>query len=655
MPTTLAPVPAQYYPNNNNTGAPAAGFKLFTYVAGQSTKQNTWTDSTQAVINANPLLLDANGFAAASASASVWLDPTLVYKFVWAPANDTDPPSSPIRTIDNIRGPLDLATLTSTVIGSLLYPRTAAEISASVTPTIYVPSLAVDVQRYGAVDDGTTDNTAAINLAIAVCIARGGGKIKLPIVIGQKYKVLSALTTISVPIEFEGDDHALSCITTPNDITVLSFVLAGSQSVILGMGFEGKGAGATQPALLFTNSNQNTISRSRVTGFGYGARFLPGANSSYLNFITESRMENNRVINIAAGAKTNGLRLDRVTFGGGNTPIGLQVLDSNALSADACDCEGVTTCAVDLDSPSGGTSVFAGHVFSGIDLDSNVSSAGDFRIGLTNVVRGVSILGGYSNPGTGCDCGINGLNVDGLTVLGHTVAAGYFGGVGYIRRGNVTNERILLGGVFAGGFSQTIASTGKVNYSDAGSLTLDAATTYDAAYADSSRYNLYKTNSASVTASKNYYGGLDVLRVLDSGAPGASSALYARRAIASSARAGVNARAFKADGALDQTQISLTYSASIDTDASLANIFDIAISNGTAFTINAPSNAVKGQKITYSIRNGSGGAAGALTWNAIFKLSAWTQPANTFGRMITFYYNGTNWIEVSRTTVDVPN
>jgi len=173
MTATLAPVPAQYYPNTNNTGAPAAGFKLFTYIAGTSTKQNTWTDSTQAVINANPLPLDANGFAAASASASVWLDPTLVYKFVWAPANDTDPPSSPIRTIDNIRGPLDLATLTAAVIGSVLYPRTAAEIAAGVTPVNYAYAPG-DVRRYGAKIDGSTDDTAAFVASIAQAAKAGG-------------------------------------------------------------------------------------------------------------------------------------------------------------------------------------------------------------------------------------------------------------------------------------------------------------------------------------------------------------------------------------------------------------------------------------------------------------------------------------------------
>jgi hypothetical protein len=53
--------------------------------------------------------------------------------------------------------------------------------------------------------------------------------------------------------------------------------------------------------------------------------------------------------------------------------------------------------------------------------------------------------------------------------------------------------------------------------------------------------------------------------------------------------------------------------------------------------------------------NVSGGAAGAVTWGANFKLAAWTSPATGFTRAITFHFNSALWKEESRTTVDVPN
>lgn len=99
----------------------------------------------------------------------------------------------------------------------------------------------------------------------------------------------------------------------------------------------------------------------------------------------------------------------------------------------------------------------------------------------------------------------------------------------------------------------------------------------------------------------------------------------------------------------------IAYSASMTPDASLGDMQQITITNGTAFTINAPTNPLTGQWLEIMIRNTSGGAAGVATWNAVFKMVAWTQPATANSRSITFRYDGTNWVETSRTTVDVPN
>lgn len=101
--------------------------------------------------------------------------------------------------------------------------------------------------------------------------------------------------------------------------------------------------------------------------------------------------------------------------------------------------------------------------------------------------------------------------------------------------------------------------------------------------------------------------------------------------------------------------VAVTYSASMTPDASLGETQQITATNNTAFTINAPTSPLTGQLLTVTIRNTSGGALGAATWNAVFKMAAWTQPANGFSRSITFYYDGTNWIESDRTAVDIPN
>jgi hypothetical protein len=46
---------------------------------------------------------------------------------------------------------------------------------------------------------------------------------------------------------------------------------------------------------------------------------------------------------------------------------------------------------------------------------------------------------------------------------------------------------------------------------------------------------------------------------------------------------------------------------------------------------------------------------GACAWNAIFKICTWENPRSGHSRSIEFMYNGTNWLENSRTAQDVPN
>lgn len=100
---------------------------------------------------------------------------------------------------------------------------------------------------------------------------------------------------------------------------------------------------------------------------------------------------------------------------------------------------------------------------------------------------------------------------------------------------------------------------------------------------------------------------------------------------------------------------AITYSASMTPDMSQGELLEITATNGTAFTINAPTSPTTGQCFNLKISNTSGGALGVITWNAVFKMAAWASPATGFNRSIEFYYNGTNWIEFGRTTADVPN
>lgn len=82
-------------------GTPAVGNQLFFYVAGSvNTKQDTFTDYTGGSANSNPIVLNALG----EPDDEIWFTAGELYKVVYAPSTDTDPPTSPIWTIDYLAG-----------------------------------------------------------------------------------------------------------------------------------------------------------------------------------------------------------------------------------------------------------------------------------------------------------------------------------------------------------------------------------------------------------------------------------------------------------------------------------------------------------------------------------------------------------------------
>lgn len=112
-------------------------------------------------------------------------------------------------------------------------------------------------------------------------------------------------------------------------------------------------------------------------------------------------------------------------------------------------------------------------------------------------------------------------------------------------------------------------------------------------------------------------------------------------------------------GPLWQPQSTLVYGPVVTPDASLGGLAVVTATNAVAFTIAAPINppaAGNAMVLVLTVRNASGGALGALTFNAVFKLgAAWVQPANGFSRTISFVWNGTNWVEAFRSAADVAN
>lgn len=185
------------------TGAPANGWKLYTYDTGTLNPRTTWLDSGQVTPNTNPIILDARGECVVfwSGVYRVRLEDNLG-NTIWGPIDGLsvlDPTAALITDLATSNngskgagmigfGPA-VSYLPNTV-GSFLnqaYGRTTAETTAGVTPTnYYVPPDnmlgEINAFRYGfASSASAATNTTAIANALLVAKAQtgAGGTVRL--------------------------------------------------------------------------------------------------------------------------------------------------------------------------------------------------------------------------------------------------------------------------------------------------------------------------------------------------------------------------------------------------------------------------------------------------------------------------------------------
>lgn len=192
----------QFFDSN---GIPLAGGKIYTYAAGTTTPLATYTARDGITPNANPIILDSAG----RTPAQIWSTEGLLYKYVIAQPNDVV-----IRTFDNIGGSVvasdlaqDLANTTDNAKGDALigFKQSGASgfLAGAVARTVNSKlQESVSVKDFGAVGDGVTDDTAAIQAALNAV----DGSIKRVFVPAGTYLIEGITINGSVWLDGAGDD-----------------------------------------------------------------------------------------------------------------------------------------------------------------------------------------------------------------------------------------------------------------------------------------------------------------------------------------------------------------------------------------------------------------------------------------------------------------
>lgn len=716
MAAVLLPQGKQQY--FTSAGVPLVGGKVFTYDAGTTNPRTTWADAGQIAPNTNPIILDARGEATIFWSGAykvvikdaldnvIWtvdgissLLTSLAQSLIPALNNTYDLGSAAFAWRQLYLGPNGAPALDPS--GNIGYwKRTANEIAAGVVPInfFFPPG---NVRRYGAVGDGATDDTAAVQAA-----CNGSKYVTFDPELGPYYFADVSVPT-GVMVNGNGasmklkplvgtvgvNQHALFKANGKTDLAIINCVIDGnsaaqaadpgledSYAAIYLIGCDRWTVWGCRFSNTYGNGHVRVIDGSYIDHQGnyHDGTVSPGAGTDLQPGIyyttTGTRLNTNVVIrgnrfNHSHPALTDQLAAQWLY---NSAIVGNAVLQGNTLNSACC---GVRASDVTISG-----NVFRGGFFgmtlsvgAGLRQQRRLTITGNMIASTQATFNGYGIEhAGYDLTITGnelVDCGITTSNPtsDGVVISGNffrttlatifTEAAISVGGAGVQANWTVTGNVAYGHGSFLA-FSNATGLNNCVVSHNVARLVLDPGASQFFAYRVASLQTInriviignaienaqrgfanFETSAGTLTVNRAKIA----LNSLDSNSFGLS---YLNATFTDSI--------YEPNSATPPT-VTVAYAAAMTPDAILGTDFIITANNGVAFTVNAPTNGYSGQTITVTIRNASGGALGAATWNAIFKMSAWTQPANGFSRSITFRYNGANWVQVGQTGVDVPN
>ena len=158
MPTVnLSPLGGAASQFLDNNGVILSGGKIYTYAAGTTTPQTSYTSASGVTPHANPIILDSAGRVP---GGEIWLIDNLTYKFAIETAA-----SVLLGTYDNVPGINDTIDINFNANAIEYDPPFAGAVTSGYTVAEKL-SQTVSVQDFGAVGDGITNDWIAIEKAL---------------------------------------------------------------------------------------------------------------------------------------------------------------------------------------------------------------------------------------------------------------------------------------------------------------------------------------------------------------------------------------------------------------------------------------------------------------------------------------------------------
>lgn len=576
----LAGAGAQFFDNN---GAILTGGLVYTYAAGTTTPQATYTTSSGATAHTNPIVLDSAGRV--PSGGEIWLTDAIAYKFLLKTSTAVT-----IGTYDNVTGNSSgiyaafAASSGSSLVGYIL------DASAVATTVQAKLRQTVSVLDFGAVGNGSTDNSTAFANAITYLKSIGGGNLILPMP-SVGYAINSTWSLDAV--------HNVSIIA------------------------DGTSAGLNSVPIIWNGAN--------------------GGNPLYINISRDNSFSNFAII---AGTGTIGTAIDIQQINPYGSNLSTHLIFNNIHI-------GAATTAVNF----GGTSNNDLHTFNDVTID----GAGTYGYYIDNSQsKFISIQGGditAKTYGIYCfngsfqsyktnfsqnttDIFLNNPN-DAISIISpQSESANKFlddtGTAGGSWTINVIGGRLSTDNVGADNIYIRYRKRGALNlignYISTGieQAAVKVFVQSSAAAGFNSFGNTYPNATPwSGSAPVNTFGDLRV----DSVGTGLIMPTKSPLIVAN--------------------YLSTSFTSSWTPDMNLSDAEVLNVNSTSAIAINAPTNLATGKQFNLTLSN-IGVTMGTVTWNAIYKMAAFTNPANGFKTTIRFQYDGTNCYEISRAAA-IPN